>query len=79
MLFDRRAPRTSGRNRVVQIHEPTLLHEPTLRETLADPIMQAVMRADGVDARELEAMLMGVLARRGGASPHLDHPIDGAS
>lgn len=31
--------------------------EPTLQETLSDPVIRAVMEADGVDARELEATL----------------------
>ena len=31
--------------------------EPTLAEILADPITQAVMAADAVDARELVGML----------------------
>ena len=31
--------------------------EPRLEEVLADPIIQAVMEADGVDLRELEAEL----------------------
>jgi hypothetical protein len=31
--------------------------EPRLEEMLADPIIQAVMEADGVDSRELEAEL----------------------
>jgi carbamoylphosphate synthase small subunit len=31
--------------------------EPTLKEMLSDSIIQAVMEADGVDPRELAAML----------------------
>ena len=31
--------------------------EPTLKEILSDPIVTALMRADGVDPFELEAML----------------------
>ena len=31
--------------------------EPTLKEILSDPIVTALMRADGVDPLELEAML----------------------
>jgi hypothetical protein len=31
--------------------------EPTLKEILSDPIVAAVMRADAVDARELDDML----------------------
>ena len=31
--------------------------EPRLEEMLADPIVKAVMKADGVDLRELEAEL----------------------
>jgi hypothetical protein len=44
------------------MHRLVQFREPTLTEALADPIVQAVMAADGVDARELEAMLMGVIA-----------------
>ena len=42
--------------------------EPTLEEILASPITQAVMAADGVDPRELEAMLRGVAHVRRGAA-----------
>jgi hypothetical protein len=31
--------------------------EPTLEEILSEPIIRAVMEADGVDRQELEAML----------------------
>jgi hypothetical protein len=55
MLCDRRSPRVFHQDRMVQ------LREPTLREALADPIVQAMMQADGVDSRELEAMLMRVV------------------
>jgi hypothetical protein len=34
--------------------------EPTLEEMLSDPIVVALMDADGVDARELKAMLNDV-------------------
>jgi hypothetical protein len=37
-------------------------HEPTLEEILSEPIFRAVMDADGVDPRELEAMLRQVAA-----------------
>jgi hypothetical protein len=47
--------RASGPDRAMPFREPTL------DETLSDPIVQAVMRADGVDALELEAMLMSIV------------------
>ena len=34
--------------------------EATLTDTLADPLIAAMMAADGVDARELEITLRGV-------------------
>jgi len=34
--------------------------EPTLKEMLCDPIVRALMDADGVDPHELEAMLKEV-------------------
>jgi carbamoylphosphate synthase small subunit len=39
--------------------------EPTLDEMLSDPIVVALMDADGVDARELTAMLRDVGRRLG--------------
>jgi hypothetical protein len=38
--------------------------EPSLEDILADPIIQAVIDADGVDANELNAMLRGVARKR---------------
>jgi hypothetical protein len=39
----------------------TMCHrEPTLADTLADPLIAAMMAADGVDARKLEVALRGV-------------------
>jgi hypothetical protein len=35
-------------------------HEPTVREILSDPIVKAVMAADGVDAGVLRAQLRNV-------------------
>jgi hypothetical protein len=32
-------------------------HEPTLKELLSEPIIRALMDADGVDPEDLEAML----------------------
>ena len=32
-------------------------HEPTLKELLSEPIIKALMDADGVDAEEFEVML----------------------
>jgi len=40
-------------------------YNPTLAETLSDPIVRALMRADGVDPRELEERL-GDVARQAG-------------
>ena len=36
--------------------------EPRLEEMLADPIVKAIMEADGVDSRELEAELQQTAA-----------------
>ncbi len=46
--------------------------EPTLTDALADGIVQAMMKADGVDPAGLEAWLGGVARRRAlgrGAAP----------
>jgi hypothetical protein len=37
--------------------------EPTLKEILSDPVTKAVMRADGVEAGEIEAMLRDIAER----------------
>ena len=45
----------------------TCSSDPTLRETLADPLIRTVMAADRVDPQRLEAQLKGVagtIARR---------------
>jgi hypothetical protein len=42
--------------------------DPTLDELIADPMTQAIMRADGVDTPALEAMLR-TLAREIGGRP----------
>jgi hypothetical protein len=39
------------------------LDEPSVKEMLSDPIVRAVMRADGVHAGELEALLCSVAKR----------------
>jgi hypothetical protein len=39
-------------------------HEPTLDELLSDNLVKLVMKADGVDAGELQAMLSRVAASR---------------
>ena len=45
-------------------------HEIDLKDMLSDPIVQAVMRADGVDRSELDALLASIArARRAGQSP----------
>jgi len=70
MLWDQRSLR---QDRVMSFDKPmhrlVQFREPTLSEALADPIVQAVMQADGVDARELEAMLMAVIAQQLRSSP----------
>jgi hypothetical protein len=38
-------------------------HEATLAETLADPLINALMQADRVDARALETMLREIAAK----------------
>ena len=43
--------------------------EPTLREMLADPIVRALMEADGVETEEVEATLRGVAASRAPPRP----------
>ena len=40
-----------------QVMRRSRRHEPTVRELLSDPVIQAVMEADGVDPEELEADL----------------------
>jgi len=42
----------------------TCFREPTLAELLNDPITRAVMRADGVNPRELETSLRDLASRR---------------
>jgi hypothetical protein len=39
-------------------------HEPTLDDVLSDPIVRAMMAADGVNPRELKVMLTRVGASR---------------
>jgi len=51
---------------MIQFHD-----DPTLEELLRDPITQAIMAADGVDPRKLEAMMRftaGAIGWRSGAS-----------
>jgi hypothetical protein len=43
--------------------------ELTVAEIMSDPIVQAVMKADSVDAKKLEATLMSVAAHNLGANP----------
>jgi len=38
-------------------------HDPSLSEALADPLVRAVMAADGVDPRQLAAELRAIAAR----------------
>jgi hypothetical protein len=51
--------------------------EPTLEEILSDPTVRAVMAADAVDPRELEAMLEAV-ARTREQWPSIDAALAGA-
>ena len=46
--------------------------DPTLAELLNDPITRAVMRADGVNPRDLEACLRNLAARRADSSEHVE-------
>ena len=42
----------------------TYCREPSLEDILSDPIIRAVIDADGVDANELDAMLRQVARKR---------------
>ena len=62
-----RATRVRGREDATQAtarRQATTCREPTLDDILADPIVVALMRADGVDAYELAAMLSRVGGHR---------------
>jgi hypothetical protein len=49
--------------KIIPIREETGAHaEPALDDMLSDSIVQDVMRADGVDAAELQAMLSRIAA-----------------
>jgi hypothetical protein len=48
----------------------TCFREPSLADLLNDSITRAVMRADGVDPRELETCLRDLAARRTDSSQH---------
>jgi hypothetical protein len=39
-------------------------HEPTLDEILSDPVVRAMMEADGVDPSEVEAMVRRIARTR---------------
>jgi hypothetical protein len=52
-----------GMTRRVQAKALAELGEPSVKEMLSDPIVRAVMRADGVHAGELEAQLCSVAKR----------------
>jgi hypothetical protein len=49
--------------RSVRARAPAELDEPSIKQMLSDPIFHAVMRADGVHAGELEALLCSVEKR----------------
>jgi hypothetical protein len=53
--------------------------EPRLEEMLADSIIQAVMEADGVDSRELEAELRQTAALLDATRPTLIPPASARS
>jgi hypothetical protein len=42
--------------KLIPIRDANVCREPTLADMLADPIVKAVMRADGVDAEDVEAL-----------------------
>jgi hypothetical protein len=48
----------------------TCFRDPTLAELLNDPMTRAVMRADGVNPRDLETSLRDLAARRAGSPEH---------
>ena len=52
--------------------EPGPFREPTLEEILSDSIVEALMRADAVDPRELRTLLREVANLREAASGHAD-------
>jgi hypothetical protein len=55
--------------------------EPSLEEILSDPIIKAVINADGVDTRDLNAMLRRVAHKRQSAqarATELNTPRSGA-
>ena len=61
--------RASARRKLRSHSEPALPEdsEPSIEEMLSDPIVQALMSADGVQADELEALLCSVAKRLEGA------------
>src|SRR5215208_4739667 len=44
--------------------------EPTLKEILSDPIVTALMSADGVDPLELESMLTHIISSKSNSPRH---------
>jgi hypothetical protein len=58
-----------SRHRCNEIVNARWAGELTVAEIMSDPIVQAVMKADSVDAKKLEATLMSVAARNLGANP----------
>jgi hypothetical protein len=40
--------------------------EPTLSELLSDPIIQAVMKADGVNSRKIERLMRRIMSHHNG-------------
>jgi hypothetical protein len=78
-----------ARIRPLSSREPAILHgdedammwrcEIKLEDMLADPIVRAVMQADGVDQRELDALLARVASARraaGGRDNATDRRVD---
>lgn len=64
-MFAKRQPHT----RCHEVVNARWSGELTVVEIMSDPIVQAVMKADSVDAKKLEATLMSVAARNLGANP----------
>ena len=50
-------------------------HELTLQEMLSDPLVIAMMEADGVDPQELEAMLTGFAASIAAREASIEPPF----
>ncbi len=56
-------PHLSGRSQDLADSRLTFSGDPTLKEALADPVVQAMMKADRVERRHLKAMLNVIVAQ----------------